>query len=139
MTVFNKTLKFQTKGHSEMVNLTQMVQDVVDESKITGGTATVFVNGSTASISTVEFEEGLKKDIPVALEKVAPANLEYEHNKTWDCDNGYSHVRATLLGPGITVPIVDGKLTLGTWQQIVCLDFATRSRRREVIVQVMGE
>lgn len=122
-----------------MVDITKEVQDALDESKVANGIATVFVNGSTASISTVEFEEGLKKDVPAALERVAPANLEYEHNRTWGCDNGHSHVRSTLLGPGITVPVVDGKLTLGTWQQIVCLDFDTRSRRREIIVQVLGE
>jgi secondary thiamine-phosphate synthase enzyme len=102
--------------------------------------ATFFVVGSTAAITTTEYEPGLvNHDIKAAFEKIAPANGRYEHEETWHDDNGHSHVRASLLGPSLTVPIVDGKLTLGTWQQIVLIDFDTRPRNRQVICQIIGE
>ena len=128
-----------SKGHSDMIDITQEVASFVSESKIKDGIVTIFVSGSTASVSTVEYEPGLLKDIPRALDKIAPYGPDYAHHETWHDDNGASHVRSTLMGPGITVPFEKGRLTLGTWQQIIILDFDTRPRKREVVLQIMGE
>lgn len=122
-----------------MVDITGDVAEAVAETKLKAGTVTVFVPGSTGAVSTIEYEEGLMKDMPLALERIAPSKIPYEHNKTWGCDNGRSHVRATLIGPSLTVPFVDGRLTLGTWQQIVFLELDTRARDRTLVLQVVGE
>ncbi len=136
--IITKTIKIKAK-EGEYLDITEQVQNCVSDSKLKNGAVTVFVVGSTGAVSTIEYEPGLLKDVPGALEKLAPSNEDYEHNKTWGCDNGYSHVRATLLGPSLTVPIVDEKLTLGTWQQIVFMNFDTRDREREIVLQMMGE
>ncbi len=103
------------------------------------GIVCVFIPGATGSVSTVEFEPGLKKDIPQALERIAPSDIPYEHHKTWGDDNGRSHVRATIMGPSLTIPFSKGKLTLGRWQQIVAINLDTRTRNREIVIQIMGK
>ncbi len=133
-------LKIQTQGNCHLVDITEEVEQAVSNSKLVNGTVTVFNVGSTAGISTIEYEPGLvQHDINAALEKIAPAGGRYEHEATWHDDNGHAHVRATLLGPSLTVPVVNEKLTLGTWQQIVLVDFDTRPRTRTVVCQMMGE
>lgn len=138
MPVLTRTLTFETRGHSDMIDLTDQVRQVVVSSGITEGIATIFVPGSTASITTIEFEPGLQQDLPRALERFAPSDASYEHDLKWGDGNGMSHVRAAVMGPGIVVPFKEKSLLLGTWQQIVIVDFDVRPRRREVIVQVMG-
>jgi secondary thiamine-phosphate synthase enzyme len=120
-------------------NITDDVSKAIKESKMKEGIVNIFVSGSTASVSTMEFEPNLVKDIEKAMEKIAPSDIEYEHHKTWGDENGKSHVRATILGPSLTVPFKDGKLLLGTWQQIVLLDFDVPKRERKVVVQIIGE
>ena len=133
-------LKIQTQGNCHLLDITEEVEQAVSAAKLANGTVTVFNVGSTAGISTIEYEPGLvKHDINAAMEKIAPAAGRYEHEETWHDDNGHSHVRATLLGPSLTVPVVNEKLTLGTWQQIVLVDFDTRPRTRTVVCQMLGE
>ncbi|MGA2679985.1 MAG: secondary thiamine-phosphate synthase enzyme YjbQ [Sedimentisphaerales bacterium] len=138
--VITKKIQVSTNGNSEVLDLTPQAVKAVAESGVSTGTATFFVIGSTAAITTTEYEPGLvNHDIKAAFERIAPKNARYEHEETWHDDNGHSHVCASLLGPSLTVPIVDGKLTLGTWQQIILIDFDTRSRSRQVIYQIIGE
>jgi secondary thiamine-phosphate synthase enzyme len=140
MPVETHRLQVSTRGNSEVLNVTDQVRERLAAGSIRNGTTTVFVVGSTGGITTTEFEPGLAThDLKAAFEHIAPQDAVYKHEQTWHDDNGHSHVRASLLGPSITVPVVDGQLTLGTWQQIVLIDFDTRSRRRELIVQVVGE
>jgi secondary thiamine-phosphate synthase enzyme len=127
-----------TRGDSHMIDLTARVQDVVRRHGFREGQALVFVSGSTAGLTTVEFEPGLQKDLPAAFERFAPRGMRYAHEETWHDDNGHAHVRASLLGPSLAVPFRDGRLLLGTWQQIVLVDFDTRPRQREVVVQLSG-
>jgi secondary thiamine-phosphate synthase enzyme len=128
-----------TRGDSHMIDLTARVQEVVRRHGFREGQALVFVSGSTAGLTTVEFEPGLQKDLPAAFERFAPRGVRYAHEETWHDDNGHAHVRASLLGPSLAVPFRDGRLLLGTWQQIVLVDFDTRPRQREVVVQLSGE
>lgn len=138
--VKTRTLEIPTKGNCHLVDITDQVQTAVATSKLTNGTVTVFNVGSTAGVSTVEYEPGLvHHDINTAMEKIAPQSGTYEHEKTWHDDNGHAHVRATVLGPSLTVPFCNEKLTLGTWQQIVLVDFDTRPRTRKVVCQIIGE
>jgi secondary thiamine-phosphate synthase enzyme len=138
--VKTKRFELKTRGNCDIVDITARVHGGVLESGISSGTVTVFNVGSTAGVTTIEYEPGLvDHDINAALEKIAPQAGRYEHEKTWHDDNGHAHVRASLLGPSLTVPIVDAELTLGTWQQIVLIDFDTRPRTRTVICQIMGE
>jgi secondary thiamine-phosphate synthase enzyme len=138
--VVTKKIQVSTKGDSQVLDITPQAEKAVTESGVSAGTATLFVIGSTAAITTTEYEPGLvNHDIKAVFEKIAPANARYEHEETWHDDNGHSHIRASLLGPSLTVPIVDGKLTLGRWQQIVLIDFDTSSRNRQVICQIIGE
>ena len=140
MTVETHKIHAHTRGNTHIVDLTAQVNSCLAGGKIRNGTVTVFVVGSTASISTTEYEPGLANhDLAAAYEQIAPEDGTYEHENTWHDDNGHAHVRSTLTGPSITVPIVEGALTLGTWQQIILMDFDTRPRNREVIVQVMGD
>jgi secondary thiamine-phosphate synthase enzyme len=134
-----RKLVFRTKSGTDVVDITKEVSDVVKKSKIKSGIVSVFVTGSTASISTIEYEPNLINDVKRALERIAPEGGDYEHHKTWGDGNGFSHVRATLMKPGITIPFKDKKLFLGTWQQIALLDFDTRDRNREIIVQIIGD
>ncbi len=122
-----------------IVDITAEVEEIIREVGVKEGIAVVFNIGSTGAISTMEYEPGLKKDIPIALERLAPRHGDYHHHATWGDDNGSSHVRATVVGPGIAVPFHNGKLLLGTWQQIVVMNFDTRRRKRKIAVQIIGE
>jgi secondary thiamine-phosphate synthase enzyme len=138
--VKTQKLHIQTKGNCDIINITDNIAEFIAKSGISEGTATVFNVGSTGAITTTEYEPGLVNyDLERAFEKIAPERDVYEHENTWHDDNGHSHVRASLLGPSLSVPVVDGNMMLGTWQQIILVDFDTRSRRREVVCQVMGE
>jgi len=138
--VKTQNIKVKTKGNCDVVNITEQTIEAVAQSKIKAGTVTLFNVGSTAGITTTEYEPGLVNyDIKAAFEKVAPQNARYEHEETWHDDNGHAHVRATLLGPSLSVPIVEGQLTLGIWQQIILVDFDTRARTRTVVCQIVGE
>ncbi len=136
-----KTYDFQmtTKGFADIIDVTERVSRLVGESGLSDGLATVFVPGSTAGVTTVEFESGLVKDLKEAFERLAPTGVTYAHDARWGDGNGFSHVRSSLLKTSLTIPFKNSNLMLGTWQQIVIVDFDNRSRRRRVIVQVMGE
>jgi secondary thiamine-phosphate synthase enzyme len=137
--VFGKEITVPTKGFSDIVDITDNVMDVLSQTDIKNGIVTVFAIGSTASISTIEFEPALTADFKDQLEKFVPKNLQTRHSQTWGDDNGFSHIRSTFMGPGITIPLSKGKLTLGTWQQIIVIDHDNRPRSRKIFVQVMGE
>ncbi|HDP94203.1 MAG TPA: YjbQ family protein [Candidatus Aminicenantes bacterium] len=132
-------IQFQTDTHHRMVDITTRVEEALDQSGMCEGMVLIFVIGSTGALSTIEYEPGLQSDFPELMQKLIPEELDYQHNKTWGDGNGHSHLRATLLGPSLTVPVVDGKLVLGTWQQIVFLEFDNRSRSRRLLVQFLGE
>jgi len=121
------------------VDITGRVQEIVSKSKVKDGLACVFVVGSTAAVTTVEHEPGLVSDMQEAMERLYPRDKDYEHHRRWGDGNGHSHIRASFVGPSLTVPIADGKLVLGTWQQIVFMEFDNKPRSREVAVQVVGE
>ena len=135
------TKKFQvaTKGQGDAHDVTEATAGAVRESGLNTGVATVFVVGSTAGLTTIEFEPGAIADLNAVFEELAPRQGEYRHHLRWGDDNGSSHVRAALLGPSLTIPVIDGHLALGTWQQIMLLEFDTRPRRRDLIVQLFGE
>ena len=139
MKIHTGKIELSTKGEVDIIDITEKVQSIVDESGIKNGLAVVFCVGSTCGISTTEYEPGLKKDIPEALERLFPKNKYYHHEETWHDGNGHSHVRASFIKPDLTVPVVDGKMTLGTWQQIIFLEMDIRRRERKVVVQVLGE
>jgi len=139
MTVVTKTMQIKTKGELQMINITEDVSRAVQESKISDGIATIFVPGSTAAVTTIEYEPGLLKDFPNMLERIAPKNIDYEHENMWHDGNGHSHVRASLVGPSLTVPFTNKQLALGTWQQIVLVELDIRSRDRSLVVQIIGE
>jgi secondary thiamine-phosphate synthase enzyme len=128
-----------TRGHGDMHDLTMRVAEIVARSQICTGIVHIFNIGSTAAVGTIEFEPGLQKDLPAILDKLMPPSRAYGHEQTWHDGNGHSHLQATMLGPSLTVPINDGKLVLGTWQQIFHLECDTRGRERNVVVTVMGE
>lgn len=139
MTVVGRALKLESKGENDIIDLTEQTTKVVVDSKLADGIVTVFVVGSTAAITTIEFERGLVKDFPEMLSRVAPKEFQYEHEKMWHDGNGHSHIRASLIGPSLTVPFKNGSLILGTWQQIVLVEMDTRNRERKVVFQVIGE
>jgi len=139
MSVYYDELNIPTKGEVDIVDITNDVQKVVSKSKIKDGIVCIFVPGSTGSITTIEYEPGLMQDLPEVLEKIAPKNMYYKHHETWHDDNGHSHVRASLMGPSKTFPVKNGKLLHGTWQQLVFVEFDTRPRNRNIIVQIVGE
>lgn len=135
----NGAFTVKTSAKDEVIDITAKVQDIVSKSGLENGLACIFVSGSTAAVTTVEFEPGLVRDIGEALERLYPKDKDYEHHRRWGDGNGHSHVRASMVGPSLTVPIVDGKLLLGTWQQIVFLEFDNKPRSREIAVQMVGE
>jgi secondary thiamine-phosphate synthase enzyme len=137
--IATRTLQLATKGQGDAWDITGKVGESVATSGIRAGVATIFVVGSTAGITTIEFEPGAIADLNGLFERLAPRAAEYRHHLRWGDDNGSSHVRAALLGPSLTVPFVDAALTLGTWQQIMLLEFDTRPRTRDVVVQILGE
>ena len=138
MKVHTGEISLNTKGEVDIINITDDVQKIVHESGIKDGSALIFCVGSTCAISTTEYEPGLRKDIPQALERLFPKNIYYHHEETWHDGNGHSHVRATFLKPDLMVPVVKGNLVLGTWQQIIFLELDVRKRNRRIVVQVMG-
>lgn len=139
MIVFTKTIKVESKGEDDVIDLTADANRVVRESKAKDGILTIFVSGSTAAITTTEFEPGLRKDIPAMLSRIAPKDVKYDHDNTWHDGNGRSHVKASLVGPSLVVPFADASLALGTWQQIVLLELDTRPRDRRIVMQVIGQ
>ncbi len=139
MTVSTQYLKFPTKGNTDIVDITDRVSDALLRSELTDGIVTVFAPGATGAVTTIEYESGLIADFKGMLERIAPQDIEYMHNLRWGDGNGHSHVRASLLGPGLTIPFIDGRLQLGTWQQIVFIDLDNRQRDRKLIVQIVGE
>ncbi len=137
--VITKNIKLKSRGETDIINITDNVNGYVENSKVKNGIVNVFVTGSTAGLTTIEYEPGLIEDIRQSFEITAPRRGEYHHNLRWHDGNGFSHVRAAMLGPSLTIPFSNKKLQLGTWQQIVFIDFDNRSRSREIIVQIMGE
>jgi secondary thiamine-phosphate synthase enzyme len=137
--VFGKKITLSTRGFSDVKNITDQVRDIVGKSGIKNGLAEIFVIGSTASVSTIEYEPALVEDVREQLEEFVPSSKRTRHSQTWGDDNGFSHIRATFMGPGITVPVSGGELVLGTWQQIVVIDHDNRPRSRQIFIQVIGE
>lgn len=137
--VITDELQLQTEGHCDILDITPGVSDAVRESELQNGTVTVFCPGSTGGLSTIEYESGALHDLEQVLDDIAPPGRDYRHHLRWGDDNGHSHVRSAMIGPSLTIPFVDGDLTLGTWQQIVFLDFDTRPRSRTLVLQIMGE
>ncbi len=133
------TLSLNTNGFTDIIDITDRVLAVLEESKVKNGLATIFCTGSTGAVTTIEFESGVMNDLKKAIEKIAPADITYEHDRRWGDGNGYAHVRAALMKPSLSIPVVSGKLSLGTWQQIVFIDFDNRKRQRSLIVQVIGD
>ncbi len=132
-------IELKTEARNEIIDMTSEIERIVETSGLVNGQVLVFVPGSTGGISTVEYEPGLIKDLPDFFESIIPQNKTYCHNETWGDGNGHSHVRATLIGPSLMVPVEKGRMILGTWQQIVFIEFDNKSRRRKIVVQVMGE
>lgn len=139
MRVITDYIPISTKGYTDIIDITPKVSELIRKHEFKNGTATIFVSGSTAGITTIEYEPGLLEDLPEAFEKFAPMKVRYHHDRTWGDGNGYAHVRAALLGASFSLPFKDGRMLLGTWQQIVLIDFDNRSRQREIVVQMMGE
>ncbi len=139
MPVHTTTLEFSTQGDADIIDITQQVQDSIMDSPLEDGLVTVFVPGSTGGVITLEFEPGLVQDLKEAFERWAPRGITYRHEQAWRDDNGHSHVRASMIGPSLSVPFTDRRLTLGTWQQIAFVDFDSRPRRRVLILQIMGD
>jgi secondary thiamine-phosphate synthase enzyme len=139
MTVRTLSIQLSTCGDADVHDITDQVARLVTQSGLKHGTATVFCPSSTSALTTIEFENGAVSDLKRLFDEIIPTNREYAHNARWHDGNGHSHIRASLLGPSLTIPFVDGALTLGTWQQVIYVDFDNKPRRRELIVQLMGE
>lgn len=139
MAVITKRADLSSRREGEIIDITPEIAEAVSSTGLRNGTVTVFVQGSTGAITTMEYEPGLVRDLPDALERIAPRGATYRHEERWHDGNGHSHVRASLLGPGITIPFAEGKLTLGTWQQVVFMELDVRGRSRELIFQIVGE
>jgi len=139
MTVKTKFLEFSTQGNAEIVDITHHINGALSETGLVDGTVTIFVPGATGGLTTVEYESGLIEDLDDLWERIAPSSASYKHDQTWHDGNGHSHVRASMLGPSITIPFVSGELTLGTWQQVIFVDFDVRSRSRRLVIQCMGK
>ncbi len=137
--IVTRRIGLKTKGDCHIIDITRQVAQEVADSGLKDGTVTVFVTGSTGGVTTVEYESGLLSDLQGLFDRLAPSNIPYQHNLRWGDGNGHAHVRASLVGPSLTVPFVDQKLTLGTWQQIIFIDFDNRPRSRELVLQLMGE
>ncbi len=136
--ISTKMLQINTRGNNDVQDITGPVQGLIKEVGLVNGTITLFVQGSTAGLTTLEFEQGIIADFGVMFERIAPSDLPYQHKARWNDGNGHSHVRAALLGPSLVVPFIERELTLGTWQQIVLVDFDNQPRRREIVVQFIG-
>jgi secondary thiamine-phosphate synthase enzyme len=139
MSVYNDNITISSTGENDIIDITEDVQKVVSRSGLKEGICLIFVAGSTGTLSTMEYENGLKQDFPRILARIAPKDQEYKHHLTWHDDNGRSHVKATLMGASLTVPFQNKKIIHGTWQQLVFIELDTQSRRRNIIVQLVGE
>jgi secondary thiamine-phosphate synthase enzyme len=139
MAVVTGHIPVKSRGETDIIDLTDDVEKAVKESGLTSGIATIFVPGATGALTTIEYEPGLLHDLPAALERIVPRSISYEHERRWHDGNGHSHVRASLLGPSLTVPFHDGQLILGTWQQIIFIELDTHARTRDLVVQILGE
>ncbi len=139
MSVITKNITFQTRGNCDIIDITSQVAKNIEESGVSNGLITLFISGSTAGLTTIEYEPNLLSDFENMWDRVIPQNIPYEHNKTWGDGNGHSHVRASVLGASLTIPFANKRLTLGTWQQIVFIDFDNRPRSRQIVLQIMGE
>ncbi|MBW2057183.1 MAG: YjbQ family protein [Deltaproteobacteria bacterium] len=129
----------QTTSDTDILDITRQAEQAVLKSAIENGSMTVFISGSTAAVTTIEYEPGVLNDLRKAIERIAPRDIPYDHDRRWGDGNGYSHVRASLVGPSLVVPVREGRLLLGTWQQIVVIDFDNRPRKRKVVIQTMGD
>ena len=136
--IATRYLEFETHS-GEVLDITDEVQEALEKTSLKTGVVTVFVTGATAAVTTIEYEDGLVADLGDALQRIAPVEIDYAHNERWHDGNGHSHIRASLLGPSLTVPFCEGRLMLGTWQQIVFLELDNRPRQRKVVLQIMGE
>jgi len=136
--IHSETISFNTKGFCDILDITQHVEALIDRSRIENGLVTVFCPGSTGAVTTIEYESGVLRDLQRAIEKIAPSNIPYDHDRRWGDGNGFSHVRAALMKPSLTIPLNKGRLSLGTWQQIVFIDFDNRKRERNIIIQILG-
>lgn len=139
MAVETREITFITKGNCDVVDVTSQISDEIKQAGISDGIVTIFVPGSTGGLSTIEYESGLVSDIKEAMERIAPQGIEYKHNLKWKDGNGHSHIRASIVGPSITIPFTKKKMLLGTWQQVIFLDFDNCSRNRKLILQIIGE
>jgi secondary thiamine-phosphate synthase enzyme len=139
MSAVTSYIELKAKGKTDILNITEKIQEKLEKTNLQRGIAVIFVEGSTGGLTTIEYEPALVSDIKRLFEKLIPSNISYEHDKTWGDANGYSHLRASLLGPSLTVPFINAKLCLGTWQQIIFVDFDNRPRSRKVLVQIIGE
>lgn len=136
---YSSVIYIKTTGSLDIINISPHIENLVARHTVLTGFLLLFIAGSTAALTTIEYEQGAVEDLKKAIERIAPQDLPYEHDRRWGDGNGYAHVRAALLGPSLTIPLQDGRLQLGTWQQIVLCDFDNRPRRREVIVQLHGD
>jgi secondary thiamine-phosphate synthase enzyme len=139
MPVVTRTITVSSHGENDMIDITHQVNEATKVTMLKDGIVTIFVSGSTAAVTTIEYELGLRRDFSKMLARIAPSEIEYEHDNTWHDGNGHSHVRASLIGPSLTVPFNTKGLMLGTWQQIVLLEMDTRPRERKIILQIIGE
>lgn len=139
MPVKNFSLSLSTRGDADIHDITDQIANAISNSGLISGTATVFCPSATSALTTIEYEGGALSDLRRLFDEIVPSNREYAHNERWHDGNGHSHVRAALLGPSLTIPFVDGQLTLGTWQQVIYVDFDNRPRQRKLVVQLMGE
>lgn len=137
--VISEKINLQTKGHGDMINITPQVSKAIVAARLADGITTLFISGSTAGLTTIEFESGLITDFTMMWDRMIPKNIHYHHDSAWGDGNGHSHIRASLLGPSVTIPFSNHQLNLGTWQQIILVDFDNRPRQREVIIQIIGE
>ena len=136
--VHSETISLNTKGFTDIIDITPQVSSIVEQSRIHDGLVTVFCPGSTGALTTIEYESGVIRDLQKAIERLIPSDIPYDHDRRWGDGNGFSHVRAALMKPSLTLPLIQGKLTLGTWQQIVFIDFDNRGRQRRLVVQIVG-
>jgi len=139
MAIVTKQIEIETRGHNDTIDITAMVNRAVKESGLRDGIVTVFCPGSTGGLTTIEYESGVVQDLSDLLDRLIPRDIDYKHNLRWGDGNGHAHVRASLIGPSLTIPFTGGELLLGTWQQIVFIDFDVRRRRRGIVLQLMGE
>ncbi len=137
--IITEEILIDTKGEGDIINITDKISEILRNTGLKTGLLTIFVPGSTAAVTTIEYESGLKHDFPSTLDRLIPRNVTYEHDKTWHDGNGHSHIRASLIGPSLTIPFNDGSLTMGTWQQAVLMEMDVHNRTRHLIIQILGE